>query len=1038
MKHHLQVFLFSLLFIAGCGAVITGVGIMLGSQSSSSSSSAFNTPPVVLITSPSSGEEKNDLITIEYQLFDNESNGVNVLVEWKRKNDTTWNLATELKGDTIDTSSSGTTNLTSSPTGTAQAFVWNSMVDIPAANVTDIVFRITPTDVVSGITGKPAEISFKVMNTYSTTLLGRIKNSQNDSPYHPIFFYIDKSSHRLYFSNKKNFTIASLDLTSTTTLGASKHEIGTGLTPFNGDNLLGTGTNVNTPTYIAEGRDLFSFNTSLYFCDALNHRIRSYDLTTGFISTVVGSGLAGYNEDNPGPNIPTAMDLNTPYGISTIPETTGFYSICFSELGNRVIRYVNYSTSNAVFYSGSKIQGVTDQTLVVSPNTLQTIVGNPFRSLKLVNNDGPIWTSDNTSVTSTEQIGLLVKPTKVVYAPTPVSQKRLLYLIDGQFLRIVNLEGSGQNITLFPNASFIGETPLTVTASYLVTFLGNPLAVNKNFLTNGSYAPKTFSPSDIMDFALAANGDTYDIYFTEGAQNRIWRIDGQTGQVSIIAGDGEFGGANPKDGNPATQGSFAVPMGLAVDSNFMYVADHFGNRIRAINLSSQNQTILGKTIAPGYVDTIFTGPNIQDIHNLIEPEDIVVDSTTKDIFVADRGGHKVIQFNFQSRTGQAVVGNGKGTYAGDGGNAKNASIGFPEGIALWNRNGQKLLFVGDNGEGDTNSFISKGRVRIINFGTNATSFGHLTSLGQNQINTLVGGGSILFSDPNNLDLHNQDPLQVRLGTILDVFTDTPPSGSPSDLPLVYIIDQAFQANSLPVINTYRLLVYNPNSTSRVFQIGLTTRTVNANTVSTLAVWRTTNPPPFSGPMRISMFKKPGFCFAVGGAASNISQTTLKVIVPVQKSHVVLGLNFTSQNATLVNQTISAGSFAVLAGTGSGGYNGDVQLAVNAKLNSPHGVFYSVDSTNSEVLGISDTENHRFRVVFGNNPPKGFFTGEIITLIGTGVPGYNGDNRPPTSTMLFKPVNVALLPVTNFFNIQGVNIFIVEEGSGRVRIISLTD
>ena len=66
----------------------------------------------------------------------------------------------------------------------------------------------------------------------------------------------------------------------------------------------------------------------------------------------------------------------------------------------------------------------------------------------------------------------------------------------------------------------------------------------------------------------------------------------------------------------------------------------------------------------------------------------------------------------------------------------------------------------------------------------------------------------------------------------------------------------------------------------------------------------------------------------------------------------------------------------------------------AELNGPHGVFVS----NGEIF-IADTLNHRVRKVLRN--------GQIVTICGTGIQGYNGDGQLATEAQLDTPFSVVV-------------------------------
>ena len=111
--------------------------------------------------------------------------------------------------------------------------------------------------------------------------------------------------------------------------------------------------------------------------------------------------------------------------------------------------------------------------------------------------------------------------------------------------------------------------------------------------------------------------------------------------------------------------------------------------------------------------------------------------------------------------------------------------------------------------------------------------------------------------------------------------------------------------------------------------------------------------------------------------------------------------------------VITGLISTVAGTGTGGYNGDGIDATMAMLSGPGDVV--VD--NSGDLWIADTMNHRIRKVDA-------VTGLISTVAGTGTPGYNMDGIAATAADLDTPYDLAL-------DSSG-NLFIADFGNHRVR------
>src|ERR1041385_7888957 len=90
-----------------------------------------------------------------------------------------------------------------------------------------------------------------------------------------------------------------------------------------------------------------------------------------------------------------------------------------------------------------------------------------------------------------------------------------------------------------------------------------------------------------------------------------------------------------------------------------------------------------------------------------------------------------------------------------------------------------------------------------------------------------------------------------------------------------------------------------------------------------------------------------------------------------------------------------GTITRIAGTGSSGYNGENVPATSAKISRAYGTAY--DSTGT--LIIADTYGHRVRRVELN--------GNMVTIAGTGLLGYNGDNIAATTAQLDYPYDVTV-------------------------------
>jgi sugar lactone lactonase YvrE len=127
--------------------------------------------------------------------------------------------------------------------------------------------------------------------------------------------------------------------------------------------------------------------------------------------------------------------------------------------------------------------------------------------------------------------------------------------------------------------------------------------------------------------------------------------------------------------------------------------------------------------------------------------------------------------------------------------------------------------------------------------------------------------------------------------------------------------------------------------------------------------------------------------------------------------------FSEVNNSCIRKISTDGIISTVAGTGVGGYNGDGIPATAAQLSGAGGIAIDISGN----IYISDLDNHRIRKVTPS--------GEIVTIAGTGIAGYSGNNGPATAAQLNEPQGVAL---------DGVgNIYFTDFGNNRIRKIDLS-
>ena len=147
-------------------------------------------------------------------------------------------------------------------------------------------------------------------------------------------------SGNLYIADTDNHRIRKIDV-----LGTISTVAGTGTAGFSGDAAAAAAAQLNSP----RGLDADEAG-NLYIADTSNHRIRKIDVSTGNISTVAGTGTAGYGGDGAAA---TAAQLNFPRDVDVDREG----NLYIADTNNHRIRRVDVSTGNISTVVGTGVAG---------------------------------------------------------------------------------------------------------------------------------------------------------------------------------------------------------------------------------------------------------------------------------------------------------------------------------------------------------------------------------------------------------------------------------------------------------------------------------------------------------------------------------------------------------------------------------------------------------------------------------------------------------------------------------------------------------
>lgn len=179
-----------------------------------------------------------------------------------------------------------------------------------------------------------------------------------------------------------------------------------------------------------------------------------------------------------------------------------------------------------------------------------------------------------------------------------------------------------------------------------------------------------------------------NVYFYDRFNNRVRRVDGSTGLISTVAGNGNWGYTG--DGGPATSASLSEVSGLVIHPDgSLYISDAFNYRVRRVDpVTGVIDAVLGN----GTTNFCGDGPRLQTCIDM--PEALAVDAQGN-VYFADLGNKRVRRIDAATGMTSTVAGNYSGVefdengnpvvseHGGDGGPAVDASFGSgPWGVAV--------------------------------------------------------------------------------------------------------------------------------------------------------------------------------------------------------------------------------------------------------------------------------------------------------------------------------------------------------------------
>ena len=923
--------------LTGCGAVATAIAVAVNLLSDDGGSDPITPPPVVTndppaVLSPVHLGDPYDKITIEYLLVDTEDDPADITVDLSTDGGGAWMTPT--------ISSGGLLALSASPSGDLHTFVWDSFGDVGFQNIagTDLMIRITPQEVSGGAVGAPGFLSFDLLNDFigliTTIAGGGISGNALAAPTVEAsgdLILCDVMGHQVVRKRAVDGTVEPL--------------AGTGSAGFNGDGLPGDLAKLNGP-FAAVVDPLSGARGDVIFTDTNNHRICKIDGASGFLTTLVGTGLAGFVDGFVG-----VAWLSSPRGLAVDPQGNLFVA----DEGNHRVRLWNRQGSGDITLAG----------VVIPPGEIGSVAGD----------------------------GSLADPVDATPATSAVVPRPTLLTLDGAgncFTVSSNLDGSGWRVRgINPTASSRTILGTQVPGNAIWTVAGGGTEFGEAMqATTGDLGP-------ITGIAIDGSGS---LILT--SWNRCREVD-SSGLLLTIAGDGTrgFGGV----GVPFLQAQFdftspVVMNNLAVDGSGNVILTMLDD-IRIVNREGVPIVRGGITIPPGTVGRITPGsslePYVLSKVPLIGAGQVAPGApdllTSGEAFVADAGSHRVARVDIATGAVTTEAGiNGFGGYAGDGGQADVAGLSSPGGLAA---DSLGNLYIADTG----NHVI-----RFVNRqGSQKDFYGGSLLVQAGEIATIAGTGTAGSADGTALTGELDSPRGLTLDSAGNVYVaDT---GNHA-IRAINTEGTPFSIGAVTVLPDWIARVAGTGSAGPAVDGGSATssdlsgpegvgvddarnlfildtgngrlRLVNAATAPGLTIYTGTGLEQTVSIGTIDTIAGPGACPVVGDGGSAIqtclqapraidtsdlglSGSSLEGWILVSGGSRIRAINAGPMNGSLGGIPIDVGNIGTIAGTGQRASTGNGGPADQAEVLDPAGISWDWDGiSGSEVLLLQEPSSLR--------------------------------------------------------------------------------
>ena len=455
---------------------------------------------------------------------------------------------------------------------------------------------------------------------------------------------------------------------------------------------------------LSHPRGLAVNGDALYIADTDNNVIRRFDLAKGGLTTVAGTGTAGYVDGV----VATAAKLQRPSGI-----TLDGQDLLIADTGNNVVRQLSDNAIRTIAGTGkagrlgdrgpaigAQLSSPTGVAVRPDGDVVIADTGNNLvRVLQAAKAPGVAPTIDVEAGNGTASFTGDGKPPTQAQFAGPAAVLSQLAAVGSTSVAVPAIAGRRYIVDTFNQAvrAFsTRDTDPNNRAANVSTLAGKG---GVRGLTDGTDSRFAYP----MGSALSPKGD--QLFVADTFNNVVRAVDLRTGKVSTVAGKAGQAGYGG-DGGVATNALLSYPTAVAVDqAGALFIADTYNGRIREV-VGGRIYTVAG-TGRLGFSGE--GGPATSA--DLYLPYGISVDGST--LYITDSFNHRIRKVAGNLIT--TVAGTGNQAYA-DGSAIAQAQFGRPWSTALDKGN----LYVAD--------FLNQ-RVRRVDLtaGTVSTMAGRSTA-----------------------------------------------------------------------------------------------------------------------------------------------------------------------------------------------------------------------------------------------------------------------------------------------------------------------